>query len=235
MRYYPVFLDVSGKKCLVAGGGRVGTRKAKMLFKCGAQVTVISLEFSSQLTEFAKTHPVTLKNKAYEEADTEKAFLVIAATGDRALNLKIKNDANHLNILCNIADQPEESDFLVPSVVNRGDLSIAISTSGKSPALAKKLREDLEKAFGWEYASGLMLLGRLREKLLQESHDPEGHKTIFEILVHQGLIQLLREGALERVETLLYEATGKAYKLTDFISEADLKSRGGCFDTNTKA
>lgn len=233
MRYYPLFLDVSGKKCLIAGGGKVGTRKAQTLCRCGAKVTVVSPLFSEPLMEFAQRHPLTLKKKAYETADLEGAFLIIAATGDRLLNQAIRNDAKRMKILCNIADQPEESDFIVPSVVSRGDLSVAVSTSGKSPALAKKLRKELEKAFGWEYGPSLTLLGRLREKLLSESHDPEGHKAIFEALVHNGLTELIREGNLDRIETLLYEATGNAYRIEELISKEELKPQGGSVDTNT--
>ncbi|MBU0992403.1 MAG: bifunctional precorrin-2 dehydrogenase/sirohydrochlorin ferrochelatase [Proteobacteria bacterium] len=224
MRYYPVFLDVMGKHCLVIGGGKVGTRKAKMLFRCGAIVTAVSPVFSETLTTFAEQHPLILKKKEYDRSDIEAAFIVVATTDDKALNLRIKNDAETLNILCNISDQPEESDFLVPSVVSRGDLSIAISTNGKSPALAKKLRQDLEKEFGSEYAEFLSLMGNLREKLLHESHDPDTHRTIFEDLIQKGLLDLIRKGNTAKVDSLLYEATGKAYRMSDLIFDSQSKS-----------
>ena len=222
MRYYPLCLDISGRKCLVAGGGKVGERKAKMLFRCGAQVTVVSPLFAEGIIAFARLHSLTLREKTYETSDMEGAFLVIAATGNRALNRSIREDARRFNILCNIADQPEESDFILPSVVNRGDLSVAISTSGKSPALAKKLKEEVDRIIGWEYGIGVTLLGRLRQRLLSESHDPDGHKAVFDALLQQGLIELIREGNRERIERVLYQATGTAYRLEELIPEAEL-------------
>ena len=146
MRYYPVQLDVQNRNCLVVGGGGVATRKVQTLLKCGARVTVVSPDTGSELKELARKGVIVLKTRGYRRSDVDHMFLVIGATDDRDLNLQIFNDAEALGRLCNIADQPEACNFILPSVVHQGDLVIAISTSGKSPAFAKQLRKRSGKA-----------------------------------------------------------------------------------------
>ena len=218
MQYYPLFLDVRGKKCVVVGGGGVGARKAGTLARAGGVVTVVSLHFSRRLNTLAETLPITLTQKSYDPSDLTSAFIVIAATDSRTLNRRVREDARRDNILCNIIDQPETSDFLVPAVVNQGDLSIAVSTTGKSPALAKHLRKELAKTFGPEYARFLVLMGNLRQALLHEDHNPEGHKTIFRELIHRGVIELIRDGGHDQIDSILYEVTGKAYRVEDLMA-----------------
>ena len=134
MRHYPVSLDIKNRKCLVVGGGSVGTRKVKTLLECGAKVTVVSPGVSGQLLELANNASIVLEKRAYREADLDGMFLVIGTTDDEELNRQISIDAGRLNMLCNIADRPKVCNFILPSIVNRGDLTISISTSGKSPA-----------------------------------------------------------------------------------------------------
>jgi precorrin-2 dehydrogenase len=145
MQYYPVSLDIKDRKCLVVGGGGVGTRKVKTLVECGAKVTVVSPGVSSQLLELVNNGLIVLEKRSYKETDLDGMFLVIGTTDSEKLNRQISMDAEKLNMLCNIADRPEVCNFILPSIVNRGDLTISISTSGKSPALAKKLRIELEE------------------------------------------------------------------------------------------
>ena len=135
MRYYPVHLDIKNQNCLVVGGGGVGTRKVKTLLECGARVTVVSPDPSQQLAKLASEGSITLTQRIYRSADLDGMFLVIGATDDENLNQQISTDAEKSNILCNIADRPEVCNFILPSIVRRGDLVITISTSGKSPAL----------------------------------------------------------------------------------------------------
>jgi precorrin-2 dehydrogenase/sirohydrochlorin ferrochelatase len=113
--------------------------------------------------------------------------------------------------LCNIADQPDACNFILPSIVNKGDLVIAISTSGKSPAFAKKLRQDFEKQFGSEYAVFLKLMGAIRKKLLAQNHEPEAHKPIFEQLITRGLIEMVKHRKNRDINLLLHELLGKGY------------------------
>ena len=211
MRYYPINLDIQNKNCLVVGGGGVGTRKVLKLLECGAKVTVVSPAISENLQKLAESAQLVLKLRPYRPADLEGMFLVIGATDDENLNRQISNDAERLNTLCNIADRPAVCNFILPSIVQRDDLVITISTSGKSPALAKKLRRMLENQFGEEYGDFLRLMGAVRKKLLSQAHEPEAHKPLFEQLINSDLIAMMREGKTEEINTLLFDILGEGY------------------------
>ena len=221
MRYYPVYLDIQNRNCLVVGGGSVGTRKVKMLLKCGAIVTVVSPVVSEPLKALADSRAITLHQRSYRSSDLAGMFLVIGATDDEPLNRQISQDANRLDLLCNIADQPRDCNFILPSIVNRGDLTISISTSGKSPALAKKLRKSLEDQFGDEYAVLLQLMGAIRKKLLSRSHEPEAHKKLFEQLINAGLVDMIRDDKTADIDALLFDILGKGYAFNDLIGKTD--------------
>jgi len=211
MRYYPVHLDIQNRNCLVVGGGAVGTRKVVTLLDCGAQVTVISPVVSHQLRDFAKSGLIKLRQRPYQSGDLDGMFLVIGATDDEGLNRRISSDAEHRNTLCNIADRPEVCNFILPSIVQRDDLVITISTSGKSPALAKKLRKTLEHQFGEEYGIFLKLMGAIRKKLLSQAHQPEAHKHLFEKLIAADVIAMIQKGKTAEIDALLFEILGEGY------------------------
>lgn len=211
MRYYPINLDIRGRQCLVVGGGSVGTRKAITLLDCGAAVTVVSPQATEKLHALARAGSITLRNRSYRSTDLKNIFLVIGATDDEILNHRISSDADSRKILCNIADRPAACNFILPSIVHRGDLVITISTSGKSPALAKKLRKTLERQFGEEYADLLQLMGAIREKLLRQAHEPETHKHLFNQLIDSGLLELIREGRKNEVNRLLKNTLGEEF------------------------
>jgi precorrin-2 dehydrogenase/sirohydrochlorin ferrochelatase len=217
MRYYPVHLDIKNRNCLVVGGGAVGTRKVNTLLECGARVTVVSPNPTRQLTKLAAEGAITLTQRSYRSADLNGTFLVIGATDDENLNQLIANDAVQNNTLCNIADRPEACNFILPSIVRRGDLVITISTSGKSPALAKQLRQKLETQFGKEYAEFLLLMGAIRKKLLSQAHEPEAHKDLFNKLLDSNLIQLMQSGKTEEINSLLYKILGEGYKIEELL------------------
>ncbi|MBU4344790.1 MAG: bifunctional precorrin-2 dehydrogenase/sirohydrochlorin ferrochelatase [Desulfobacteraceae bacterium] len=211
MRYYPVNLDILNRKCLVVGGGSVGTRKVITLLDCGAIVTVVSPDITEKLLELAGNGSITWEKRSYLVSDLDTMFLVIGATNDEELNRQISADAEKINLLCNIADRPKVCNFILPSIVNRGDLVISISTSGKSPAFAKKLRKELEKQFGEEYAEFLRLMGAIRKKLLRKKHQPEVHKHFFEQLINSSLIEMIKNNKKEDINSLLFEIFGKGY------------------------
>ncbi len=217
MRYYPAYLDIQNRNCLVVGGGTVGTRKVATLLDCGANVTVISPIASQKLQDFATSGRMKLKQRPYETSDLDGMFLVIGATDDEGLNRQISRDADHLNTLCNIADRPEICNFILPSIVQRDDLVIAISTSGKSPALAKKLRKTLECQFGEEYGVLLNLMGAIRKKLLSQSHQPEAHKHLFEQLIAADLIAMIQKGKTAEIDALLIEVLGEGYNFKELM------------------
>ena len=218
MSFYPVNLDIKNRGCLVVGGGGVASRKAKTLAECGAIVTVVSPEFSQSLRELEKTSAVTLICRSYETSDLDGKFLVIGATNNEDLNRRINADAESRNMLCNIADVPDICNFILPSIIRRGDLVIAVSTSGKSPAFAKKLRKDLEKNFGDEYARFLHLMGAIRNKLLCTAHAPETHKPLFERLIHHNLLELIKNNRKEEINRLLFEILGTGYDYDELVN-----------------
>jgi precorrin-2 dehydrogenase/sirohydrochlorin ferrochelatase len=212
MRYYPIHLDIQNRNCLVVGGGSVGTRKVKTLLECGAKVTVVSPEISDRLQNLAESARLTLKARPYRTEDIEGMFLVIGASDDETLNRQISSDAESRNTLCNIADRPEKCNFILPSILRREDLVITISTSGKSPALAKKLRKNLERRIGSEYGDFLKLMGAIRSKLLSQAHEPEVHKPLFEQLIDSNLIALIQEGKTQDINALLFDILGDGYR-----------------------
>ncbi len=218
MSFYPVNLDIKNRACLVVGGGAVASRKARTLAECGAIVTVVSPEFSQSLRELETISAVILICRPYETADLDGKFLVIGATNDAALNRRINADAESRHMLCNIADVPDICNFILPSIIRRGDLVIAVSTSGKSPAFAKKLRKDLEKNFGDEYARFLNLMSAIRNKLLLTAHAPEAHKPLFERLIHNNLLELIKNGQKEEINQLLFEVLGSGYDYDELVN-----------------
>jgi precorrin-2 dehydrogenase / sirohydrochlorin ferrochelatase len=217
MRYYPIHLDIQNKNCLVVGGGGVGTRKVLTLLQCGASVTVVSPEISDRLQDLAESARLTLKPRPYRTEDLEGVFLVIGASDDETLNRRISSDAERRNTLCNIADQPEKCNFILPSILRRDDLVITISTSGRSPALAKKLRKKLERRFGPEYGEFLKLMGAIRSKLLSQAHEPEAHKPLFEQLIDSNLIALIQQGQTKDINALLAKILGDGYRFEELM------------------
>lgn len=217
MRYYPIFLELKDKNCLVVGGGPVGIRKALALEKCGARVKVISERFLQGTDGFSGTFIVFVEKK-YEKKDIAGMFLVFAATNNADLNQEIKKDASASHILCNVADAPGQSDFLVPSTVDRGDLIVAISTSGTSPAMAKKIRQDLEGFFDPAHAGVLRLMGNIRKKLLSSGHGPDKHRQAFSNLVDRDILELIRTGDDIAINSILHEIFGKGYIYQELVS-----------------
>jgi len=211
MRYYPVGLDIKGRACLVVGGGQVGTRKVKTLLQCGAAVTVVSPRATQTLADLAGQGRITWKKRAYRASDQQGAFLVIGATDEEALNHAVFEHAERAGRLCNIADQPERCNFVLPSIVRQGDLTIAISTAGKSPAFAKFMRRKMQEQFGPEYGTFLNLMGAIRRNLLAETHAPEAHKPIFEELIERELLELIRMDDRSGIDALLAEVVGPDY------------------------
>ena len=217
MQYYPIFLDIKDRNCLVVGGGDVGTRKVEMLLECGASVTVVSIDATETLKRLFKDQRITLVSRAYRPSDIDNMFLVIGATNDERLNQQLSMDAEKCNLLCNIADRPAACNFILPAIVQQGDLVMAISTSGKSPAFAKKLRKDLEKQFGEAYAVFLNLMGSIRSRLLLEKHAPEQHKPLFQKIIHSDIILWIQNRQFKEINRLLLDVLGPGYVVDELL------------------
>lgn len=217
MRYYPVNLDIRGRKCLVVGGGQVGARKVKTLIQCGATVTVVSPEATPVLIQLATDNTIRLNQRPYRSTDLEGMFLVIGATDDEVLNRRIHADAERYNLLCNIADRPEICNFILPAIFRRGDFVLAVSTAGKSPAFAKHIRMRLEDQFGPEYGTLLDLLGAIRVKLLAQAHAPEAHKPLFEELIAADLLSMVKAKDTQAIDRLLAQVLGPGYHFDELM------------------
>jgi precorrin-2 dehydrogenase/sirohydrochlorin ferrochelatase len=188
-------------------------------------VTVVSIEFIESFQRFAQNFRLKLVERPYEPFDLEGKFLVIGATSNESLNRQINADAERRNMLCNIADVPDICNFILPSIIRRGDLCIAVSTSGKSPAFAKKLRKDLEAFFGDEYGLFLLLMGAVRKKLLDTEHAPEAHKPLFEALIGKNLLEMIKLNQTDRLNQALLEVLGPGFDYDTLMADAIRKNR----------
>jgi precorrin-2 dehydrogenase/sirohydrochlorin ferrochelatase len=205
MRYFPVFLDLRGKECLVAGAGEVGRRKIDRLRACGAsRVLVVDPSPPADLGGDEEPDAVlAVAARQFEERDLQGKFLVIASTGDQTVNARISELCRERGILCNIVDQPEYCSFIVPAVVQRGDLGIAVSTSGASPALAARIKKRLDREFGEEYGLWLALLRRLRPVILELGLGARANRELFRSLTEEALLEAIAQGDSQRLLGLL--------------------------------
>lgn len=208
-RYFPLCLDLDGKKVFVIGGGKVAERKVIPLLDCGADVTVISPSITEKLRNLFKKGKLRYLPKAYKRGDLKGAFLVISATGEKGINMEVSEEAESRGCLYNVVDNPEASNFIVPSSVKRGGLLISISTSGASPALSKKIRKELEKRYGREYSLFLNLMEGIRKRLLKEMSSERKRKKIFHSLANSDLIRVIKKSGIlaarRRSESIIHK------------------------------
>jgi precorrin-2 dehydrogenase/sirohydrochlorin ferrochelatase len=187
MTLFPMFMKLEGRSCLVVGAGTVGEPKINSLVTAGASVRVVALYATAAVAEWAQAGAITWEARAFNSADLDGTFLVIAATNSSDVNAAIFHQARQRNILCNVVDDPEHCDFYYPAVVRRGDLQLAISTNGQSPALAQRIRRELEMQFGPEYGAWLEALGRARQQLFASKIDPEQRRRLLhELASHEA-------------------------------------------------
>jgi precorrin-2 dehydrogenase/sirohydrochlorin ferrochelatase len=182
---FPLFLKLDGCRCVVVGAGIIATQKLGGLLDSGANVQIIAPEASQEIQELARSGRVIWTQTAFKSEHLQGALLVIAATGNPAVNEVVYRTAQERGVLCNSVDEPERCDFYYPAVVRRGDLQIAISTAGKSPALAQRIRKELEEQFDSNYISWLNWLGTVRDMFFQRHVEPELRKqTLHRISGH---------------------------------------------------
>jgi len=209
LKYYPVCLDISNRKCVVIGGGEVAERKVLSLLECGASVALAAISLTDLLSGLVQEKRIEHLGGPYEDCYLEGAFMVIGATDRPEINRRIFEDARKRGVLVNIVDEPSRCDFIVPAVFNRGDLSVAVSTGGRSPALARRIREELEERYGPEYGTLLRIMGKIRRKILEKGAGPEANRRIFEDLLDAPLLACIREERWDEVRELIRERVGE--------------------------
>lgn len=207
-RFYPVSLDLTDRRCIIVGGGEVAQRKAERLMECGARVAVVSPSLTPLLEDRKKAGIIDHIDTVYQKEVLRGAFMVIGATDQNDVNADVSRDALSLGILVNIVDDPDKCNFILPSFVQQGDLSIAVSTGGKSPALARKIRQEIQRQYGPEFKILLEIMGALRKKVLAKGHAAEDNKTVFEKLVHSDILQAIRDGNRGLVKKIIHDISG---------------------------
>jgi len=200
--YYPILLNIQGKKCLVVGGGEVALRKAQMLVEHGANVEIVSPTFCPELNQLVKDGTIQAIHRDYETEDLNDVFLAVAATDNIKTNEKVATEARKIGILVNVVDKPDISDFIVPSYFRRGDIIVAVSTSGRSPALARKIRGELERDFKAEYAQLAVIASEVRNELKQRGITISGDDWQ-EVLNLNSLIELIRRGKNQEAREIM--------------------------------
>jgi precorrin-2 dehydrogenase/sirohydrochlorin ferrochelatase len=213
VQYYPAYLELCGHPCLVIGGGEIAERKVTTLLDAGARVTVVSPTVTPALAALADTHEIIHHPRLYRRGDLAGYWLAYAATGDEAAHAEIAAEAAEARVFLNVVDRPRLCSFIVPAIVTRGPVAIAVSTGGASPALAKRLARELTATVGPEWGLAAVVLGKLRARLSND--DLASRSRIFSALADTPLVKALRDGDAARVDALLAEHVGVAITLAD--------------------
>ncbi|HZJ28952.1 MAG TPA: bifunctional precorrin-2 dehydrogenase/sirohydrochlorin ferrochelatase [Solirubrobacterales bacterium] len=211
--FYIACLKLSGRRCVVVGGGAVGLEKVEGVLACDGAVTLIAPEAEPGLAELAAEGSITWERREYAgPADLERAFMVIAATDDTDVNIAIYDDAEARAMLVNVVDVPPLCNFILPAIVRSGPLAIAISTAGASPALAKRMKAEIAALYGADHARLAVILNQARGWAKQTLPSYEGRKRFFEGIVNgrPDPIELLREGREGELLKLIEAAKSKA-------------------------
>ena len=192
--YYPIYLDIEDRNVVIIGGGNVCARKAETMMKYGARVTVVAPELSEEIEGWAGEGCLAIRRKHYDPSDLDHAHIVIASTDDTAVNEQIAADCRARRIPVNVVDVTPLCEFIVPAIIEKGSIQIAVSTGGRSPALARTLKEDLQRFIGPEYAEVNDLLGTLRDGAKRVLPTDVDRKRFFDGIIATGILDMLRAG-----------------------------------------
>lgn len=194
-KLFPFFLKLGGRRCLVVGAGSIAESKIGGLLEAGAKVRVVAPEATRKVRAWAGSRKIAWQRRSFRSKDLQGMFLVVAATPSTQLHEQIFRQAQRLGVLCNIVDVPRLCDFYYPAVVRRGALQIAISTTGQSPALAQRLRKELEVQFGPEYERWLKHIGKVRQKMQAGGlHAEERKGLLHELVSEEGFLRFHEQG-----------------------------------------
>ena len=218
--YYPIYLDIEGRNVLVIGGGSVCTRKAETMMNYGANVTVVSPKFTDEIEQWARDGRLQVRRKLYESNDLDGANIVIASTDRQSVNEQIAADCRTRRIPVNVVDVTHLCEFIVPAIIDKNGIQIAISTGGKSPALGRTLKEDLQRSIGPEYSEVNDLLGSLRTSAKAVLPTDVDRKRFFDGIIARGVLDMLREGhAHEAYETIAAECRANGVVVSELLQE----------------
>jgi len=212
--YYPVYIELRNQSCVVIGGGKIAEGKVEGLLAVEARVTVISPELSPRLQELSNQKQITYIPRPYQAGDLTGAFMVICATDQAEINHQVWQEASANRQLVNVVDDTPRCNFIAPSILRKGDLTIAISTSGKAPALAVRLKERFQREIGPEYERFLELAGELREPLAKHIPDFETRKALWYELVDSDILEVLARGEEDSAKEIISQVVGFEFELT---------------------
>ncbi len=208
--YYPIFIDLENREVVIVGGGAVCARKAETMMKYGARVTVVAPEVTPVIAAWSDSGRLILKQKEYDQGDLERASMVIASTDDECVNARVARDCRRRKIPVNVVDVTHLCEFIVPAIVEQGSVQLAISTGGKSPALARTLKEHLQKLVGPEYAEVNDLLGTLRPAAKKVLPTDADRKRFFDGILARGILDMLRHGKRRQAYEIVARACEEA-------------------------
>ncbi len=206
MTHYPIFLNLAGRRCLVVGGGPVAERKVEGLLQAGATVTVVSPRLTEKLESLANEKKLSRVAREYRAGDLAGCQLIFASTDDTAVNRAVYDEARELGVWLNTADDPAHCDFILPSVLRRGELQVAVATGGSSPALSKAVREELELYFTEDYAILSQIVSDVRRELKERGLSAGAE--IWGRALNGSLRELVQQGDLEGAKRYLREHVG---------------------------
>ena len=208
--WYPIFIDVEDHDVVIIGGGEVCARKAETMMRYGARVVIVSPEFTPEIEGWAKDGKLALRRKRYQSGDLDGASIVIASTDDTRVNEQVAADARARKVPVNVVDVTPLCEFIVPAIIDKGSVTLAVSTGGKSPALARTLKEDLQRMVGPEYAEVNDVLGTLRDSAKRVLPTDVDRKRFFDGIIARGILDMLREGRRREAYQAIAEACGAA-------------------------
>jgi precorrin-2 dehydrogenase/sirohydrochlorin ferrochelatase len=219
--YYPIYVDIEDHDVLIVGGGEVCARKAETMLRYGARVTIVAPEMTSEIDRWVSDGRIHLRKKLYDESDLHGMSMVIASTDSPCINGRIARDCRRRRIPVNVVDVTHLCEFIVPAIVEQGSIQLAVSTGGKSPALARTLKEDLQKFVGPEYAEVNDLLGSLRKGAKQVLPTDVDRKRFFDGIIARGIVAMVRDGRRrEACEIIARECAAAGVPVSDRLKEA---------------
>ena len=193
--FYPIHVNIKGKKCLVIGGGKTSERKVSTLVRYGGKVVVVSPTATQKIESFSKKKKILWYKRKYKIADLNKAYLAFCTTNDEKLNKEISKEAQERGIMVNVVDSLEDCDFISPSLIERGHLKVSISTEGLAPLLSRRLREELERRFGQEYRQYTALIAKVRSAILNNKKlSDQTKRKKLDHLLSLNLVDRLKSG-----------------------------------------